>query len=1097
MVGVCEPLEECALGSELIDTGRALNTIKPDTGTNKQTGMNLHLTQVGRVMKRAGERGGGDRQCFINTPCGCAADVLAHAGSKHCNSLPWNDSVPSSANPSTQCSTHHGIEVVQLGVTTVQSPTGFHATVRYGGRLAHAMFDTGAWRTFVCSKWLRAVTDRSKLRLHVTQAARPLNVQVAGNRTIPVSQECTGVMSWDKVREPVLAYVMEDLLDGVDLIIGMDWLRPHDVDLCCGKSRVRVTVGDKRHTIDLHPSAPTGMERHIEYPTVAAIRQAAVEPPLTAKKAARALRKGALSFLVLVRRKPVTWGGTFMCAPKATRGGSLAAMGDPTVTQGLVPAQALQHLLDEYQDIFHDISLDKNKLPETAAIGHVIREMPGSIPQWRKPLRLTIEEEQEVRKQITDLLERGLIEPSSSPYGAPVLFVKKKDGSLRMCIDYRALNAQTVRDRYPLPNIQDLIDRLYGCTVFSSLDLQSGYHQIRIAEEDVPRTAFITPMGQYQFKVLCFGLTNAPATFQRVMNQIFGKYLVTSGTGRTGSTWRTGFVLVFIDDICVCSRTPEEHLEHLRLVFELLRKHKLYAKLKKCAFNKSELKFLGHIIGRDGVAVDPDKISTITKWPVPRSLQQLQGFLGLGNYLRRFIPRYSSLVAPLTDLTSRVRAATFDWEHWDPDGPEMQAFTMLKRMITNAPVLALPDLNGEFEVHTDASVKGSGGVLMQRGRVIAFTSHKFSKAEYNYTTGEQEFLALIHALKEWRCYCEGAKEVVLVTDHMPLVYLKTQSNLSRRQARWVEFLSRFNWRVEYRPGVSNIADPISRNPALDEPAQTVLAVLQGASDAAVQLCVLTVEGSHTGFKLMLSAVTTRAQTRAAGEPTPAQVRVQKAKHVAESAATPADSHHGTPSAHRVQQGAQPGGGESRNTDTQAAGDGIENADDDAEPGNDALHKPSASLMQAIAAAYQSDPKFSDPQYTNGFSLVQGIWMLGGKVVVPSSPLIRRRVMRAMHDSELAGHMGIKRTTELVSRYFWWANLERDVENYVRFCEACQMNKASTSKPYGLLRPLPIPGRRWDDISCDLIVKLPATAGTKYDSILVVVDRLSKMVHLIP
>jgi hypothetical protein len=1078
------------------------HSIKPSAGINEH-GINLHLVSSGRIEKRTVGLRGIDERCFINTPCGCATDVLAHAGSKHYNPLPQN-TVPS-ADPSSH-SAQPDIEVVQLGVASVQSPTGFHATIRYGDKLAHAMFDTGAWRTFVCSKWLHA-PSRETMRLKVTQRATPLNVQVAGNRIIPVTQECTGVMSWGKIRVSLKANVMDELLNGVDLIIGMDWLRPHDVDLCCGKARVKVTVGDRRHVMDLRPTALTGMERHIEHPTVAAIKQAGVEPLLTAKKAARALRKGALSFLVLVRRKPVSWGGTFMCSPKATHTGSLAAMADPAVRDGLIPEKALSHLLEEYQDIFHDISLDKNKLPETAAFGHVIREVPGSIPQWRKQSRLTQDEEKEVQRQVTDLLERGLVEPSSSPYGAPVLFVKKKDGTLRMCIDYRALNAQTVRDRYPLPNIQDLIDKLYGCTVFSSLDLQSGYHQIRIAEEDVPKTAFITPFGQFQFKVLCFGLTNAPATFQRVMNQIFGKYLITAnGTGRTGSTGRTGFVLVFIDDILVCSRSPDEHLEHLRLVFEVLRKHKLYAKLKKCDFNKSELKFLGHIIGREGVAVDPDKISTIVKWPVPKSLQELQGFLGLGNYFRSFVPRYSTLVAPLTDLTRRVRAATFDWAHWNPNGPEMQAFNLLKRMLTHAPVLALPDLNGEFEVHTDASVHGSGGVLMQHGRVNAFTSAKFSKAEYNYTTGEQEFLALIHALKQWRCYLEGAKQVTLVTDHQPLTYLQTQSNLSRRQARWVEFLSRFNWKVEYRPGITNIADPISRNPALTaEPAPAVLAVLQGASTDTVQLCVLTVEGSHTGFRLMLSAVTTRSQSRATAHPAQTEVTVQKLKHADQSAATtPADSHQSNQDQHHAPSGVQPDGGESREAETMdthaaSAHAGRHDAlsDNASEPDDAPAHKPSASLMQAIKAAYKSDPRFNDPQYTNGLRLEQGAWMMGGKVVVPNSPLIRHRVMHAMHDDELAGHMGIKRTTELVSRYFWWASLESDVERYVRFCEACQKNKASTQKPYGLLKPLPIPGRRWDDISCDMIVKLPKTASTKVDSILVVVDRLSKMVHLIP
>jgi hypothetical protein len=214
------------------------------------------------------------------------------------------------------------------------------------------------------------------------------------------------------------------------------------------------------------------------------------------------------------------------------------------------------------------------------------------------------EEKEEVHKQVEDALKKGLIQPIVSPYGALDLYVQKKNGSLRMCIDYRALNKITVRDRYPLPGIDDLLDKLHGCTTFSSLDLQSGYHQIRIRDEDKPKTAMMTPMGQFQFKVLCFGLTNAPATFQRAMNKIFSKHI-----GK--------FVLVYLDDILVMSRTPEEHEQHLRIVLQILRENGLKAKLSKCEFNEAELHFLGHVIGNDGVAVDPAKMAVIEKWPLP------------------------------------------------------------------------------------------------------------------------------------------------------------------------------------------------------------------------------------------------------------------------------------------------------------------------------------------------------------------------------------------------------------------------------------------------------------------------------------------------
>ena len=409
--------------------------------------------------------------------------------------------------------------------------------------------------------------------------------------------------------------------------------------------------------------------------------------------------------------------------------------------------------------------------------------------------RLTQLEQQEVRKQVTELLKKGYIEPSTSPYGAPVIFVEKANGQgLRMVLDYRSLNKLTIKRRYPMPNITDLFDQLQGAQLFSSLDLQQGYNQIRISAEDVDKTAFIAPgMGQFQFKVLCFGLTNAPATFQAVMNRIFADHI-----GK--------FVLVYLDDILVFSKTPAEHEQHLRVVLSLLRKHEFKAKMSKCQFNCAELHFLGHIVSREGLKVDERKVKVIREWPVPPDLSKLRAFLGLANYVRRFIQGYSSLVAPLTSLTSAKMPY-----HWT-DACQA-AFEGVKHALTNAPVLKLPELDKPFLVWSDASIHGTGAVLLQEDRPVAYTSSKFNKAEYNYSTTDQECLGTVLALEEWRCYLEGATDVTLVTDHQPLVYLQDQQSadkLSRRQARWMERLSRFNFKWEYRPGRINVADPISR-----------------------------------------------------------------------------------------------------------------------------------------------------------------------------------------------------------------------------------------------------------------------------------------------
>jgi hypothetical protein len=421
--------------------------------------------------------------------------------------------------------------------------------------------------------------------------------------------------------------------------------------------------------------------------------------------------------------------------------------------------------------------------------------------------RLSRKEMEEVERQVAELLRKGLIQPSSSPYGAPILFVAKKDGTLRMCIDYRALNKITINNKYPLPRIDDLIDCLQGAKVFSSLDLQSGYHQIRITPEDVPKTAFNTPLGHYEFKVLSFGLTNAPASFQSIMNDIFRPHL-------------RKCCLVYLDDILVLGKDAESHAQHLDAVLSVLEQHQFYAKMSKCTFEKHELAFLGFIVSSEGIKVDPKKTDVVARWPVPLSINHLRSFLGLSNYFRKFVQGYSTLVAPLTELTKEDKP----WA-WTPAC--QQAFDGVKAALTNPPVLAMPRYDQPFEVICDASGVGIGAVLLQEGRPVAFESRKLSPAEQNYHTTERELLAVVHAMRTWRCYLEGVPKDMLtvVTDHNPLTYFATQPTLSRRQARWSKELSMFTFRWEYRPGRVNVADPLSRHPEFAAPMRLALSAI--------------------------------------------------------------------------------------------------------------------------------------------------------------------------------------------------------------------------------------------------------------------------------
>jgi hypothetical protein len=325
-------------------------------------------------------------------------------------------------------------------------------------------------------------------------------------------------------------------------------------------------------------------------------------------------------------------------------------------------------------------------------------------------------------------LKDGKIKSSTSPYGAPVLFVKKKDGKLRMCIDYRALNSQTIQNRYALPRIDELFDRLHGAKIFSKLDLTSGYYQIAIDPKDRHKTAFRTRYGHYEFNVMPFGLTNAPATFQTLMNDIFRDLLDVC-------------VIVYLDDILVYSKNKEEHEQHLRQVLQRLKEHQLYAKLSKCTFFASSTEYLGHIIDGEGLRPNPRLVQVLTDFPRPTILKELQSFLGLANYYRKFIKNFSTIALPLTDATRNVAPTSPRPIEWTES---MQtAFDELKQALTSAPCLALPDPDGEFEVTTDASedAKAVGAVLTQNGHPVAYESTKLNMHQLNYPVHDKEMCA--------------------------------------------------------------------------------------------------------------------------------------------------------------------------------------------------------------------------------------------------------------------------------------------------------------------------------------------------------------------
>ena len=388
----------------------------------------------------------------------------------------------------------------------------------------------------------------------------------------------------------------------------------------------------------------------------------------------------------------------FQCLSKEARQGHALFAIYATEEGNSTPVpQELKELIEAFEDIFQAPS----QLPPQRDIEHQITMKEGTEPINVRPYRYAYFQKDEIERQVSDMLNSGLIRPSSSPFSSPVLLVKKKDGSWWFCTDYRALNAATIKDRFPIPTVEDMLDELHGAAYFTKLDLTASYHQVRLHPPDIYKTAFRTHNGHYEYLVMPFGLCNAPSTFQALMNSVFRPFL-------------RKFVLVFFDDILVYSSSWQEHLQHVKTIFELLRQHQLFVKFNKCEFGKHKLEYLGHIISADGVKVDQSKIQAMLDWPRPTTVTELRAFLGLTGYYRKFVHNYGIIACALTNL---LKKGKFQW-----DEAVKKAFENLKAAMTTTPTLALPDFSSPFVIQTDASGDGIGAVLSQNGRPIAFMS---------------------------------------------------------------------------------------------------------------------------------------------------------------------------------------------------------------------------------------------------------------------------------------------------------------------------------------------------------------------------------------
>lgn len=669
-----------------------------------------------------------------------------------------------------------------------------------------------------------------------------------------------------------------------------------------------------------------------------------------------------------------------------------------------------------YLDVFSKVNADR--LPKHSPYDHAIDLEEGKQPKFSPIYLCSARELQALDAYLRDMLAKGFIRPSTSSAGSPILFVKKKDGSLRVCVDYRELNAITRKNRYPLPLIHENLARLAGAKYYTKIDLRSAYHLIRIKKGDEWKTAIRSRFGLFEYLVMPFGLTNAPASFQNLINDVLRPFL-------------DKFVIVYLDDILIFSNTEEEHTAHVHQVLERLRKNELWANASKCEFNKTEVDYLGYVVTPDGIKMDTKKVTAILEWPAPTNLGGVRSFLGFANFYRRFIRNYSQIVAALVHLTKKN--VPFQWH-----ASEQAAFETLKTAFTTAPVLTHFQLGLPLVIETDASDYGIGAVISHviEGVLhpIAFLSRKLLPAELNYDIYNKEMLAVIEALRSWRCYVDGCEDLTIRTDHKNLEYWKTARVLNRRHIRWLHLMQEHRPKIVYTPGKSMTkADTLSRR-----------------------------QGFQEGTKPTDSpptALLSPDQFETVSEPS-ATIAVTQAER---DAAQDAELEATTSLMKRIR---------------------------DAQPEDPALSELLPYLHDPTLP--RPDHLRDDLEVVE---YVDGAVHLGHVLYVPDDHQLKLDVIKQCHNDPLAGHFGQKKTRHLASRYFYFPGMRDFIDRYVNGCQTCARNKTPRHKRYGLLQPLPIPVAPWTSISMDAIVKLPTSNG--YDCIMIFVCRFSKMAHFVP
>ena len=657
----------------------------------------------------------------------------------------------------------------------------------------------------------------------------------------------------------------------------------------------------------------------------------------------------------------------------------------------------------EFHDLIRAFSKkESNKLPPHRVYDHKI-ELEKDVPIGYHPLyHQTVEELQTLKEYLRENLDKGFIEHSSAPFASPILFVKKPSGGLRFCIDYRKLNEITKKDRYPLPLLDETLARISRAKIFTKLDIRQAFHRIRIDPASEELTTFRTRYGQYKCKVLPFGLTNGPATYQRYMNDVLFEYL-------------DDFCTAYLDDILIYSEDPTEHALHVRKVLQKLQDAGLQVDIKKCEFGVTKTKYLGFIVSTAGIEVDPEKVAAIKNWQFPKSVKGVQAFLGFCNFYRRFIEGYGRIARPLNLCTRKDRVFEFD------DSCK-EAFTKLQEALTTAPILVHYHPERESMLETDSSDGTVAGVLSQKQpdglwRPVAYFSKSMLPAECNYTIHDKEMLAIIRAFEEWRAELEGLAEPLKVySDHKALEYFMTKKSLSARQARWAELLSRYHFKIQYHSATKNQkADALTRR---EEDVRQQDIVKKESREQVV------LPAKNLSPQVQEELARSGPQLTVLDFPSPTVLDfpspAREMDHVKEAPARP---------------------------ESILITDRIFQA-----------NRTNEELQELRDQAGTEGEKT--------YTLKDGMLFAEGRLVVPDQDNLRTLIIREIHGQKSTAHPGQKKTLRILRDRYHWKGMASDVDQYIRNCHTCRRSHVPRDKTPGLLHPLPIPSRPWQHISMD-------------------------------